>query len=165
MNTIEIRVSETTNAPDATDERGCIELQLLVDGIKTTAFDGVSIEPCALAAVATQSGEFYIATCGCGIADCAGIYRGVRVSQSNGIISWEVPVPYLPEKGSDRSQSGIVKYEFSADSYRAEIANMVDTLRSLQVREAKGDRFELHGHPGTLVEQILGWIAEGIVPF
>lgn len=165
MNTIEIHVSETPNAPDATDERGCIELQLRVNGIEITDFDGEGIEPCALAAAATQTGEFYIATCGCGEPQCAGIYRGVRVNQSAGIISWEIPVPYVTNKGSNRSQSGVMKYEFSTDNYQAEIAKMVDTLRSLQAREAQGERFSLHGYPGTLVEQIVGWIDAGIVPF
>lgn len=164
MNTIEIHVSEI-DEPDKPYERYRIGLQVLIDGIETTKFDGAGIEPCALAAAATQAGEFYIATCGCGMPDCAGIYRGVRVSHSNGIINWEIPVPYLPENGNGRSTSGVVTYVFSSDNYRAEIAKMVDALRLLQAREPSGDRFWLHGHPGTLVEQILGWIDEGVVPF
>lgn len=165
MNVIEIRVLEMAHDSTAIDERYRVVIQVLIDGTETTVFDGVGIEPCALAAAATQTGEFYIATCGCGVPDCAGIYHGVRTEQTNGIISWEVPVPYLPERGSEGSPSGVVEYEFSAENYQAEIAKMVDALRLLDTRERGGDRFWLHAHPGTLVEQVLGWIAAGTVPF
>lgn len=39
------------------------------------------------------NGEFFIVTCGCGDAGCAGIDDGIRVSHFDGRIVWEVPTP------------------------------------------------------------------------
>lgn len=38
-------------------------------------------------------GEFHIVTCGCGVADCASIYDGIRVNHLADRIIWEVPDP------------------------------------------------------------------------
>jgi len=39
------------------------------------------------------SGEFFIVTCGCGEAGCAGIYDGIRVTHFDDRIMWEAPDP------------------------------------------------------------------------
>jgi hypothetical protein len=39
------------------------------------------------------SGKFFIATCGCGVPACAGIYDGIRVTHFDDRIVWEIPEP------------------------------------------------------------------------
>ena len=69
------------------------------------------------------SGEFYIVTCGCGDAGCAGILDGVRVSHFPDRICWEVPEPIsaskLTEDESEQQhhKSTFRKYTFEPISY------------------------------------------------
>ena len=51
------------------------------------------IDLCELAKSCQLPGEFYIVTCGCGDAGCAGIEDGIWVSHLSDSITWEVPEP------------------------------------------------------------------------
>lgn len=69
------------------------------------------------------SGEFYIVTCGCGNAECAGIENGIRVSHFPDRIRWEVPVPMsvrgLTEEDSEQQRIKPIfrRYTFEPASY------------------------------------------------
>lgn len=52
-----------------------------------------SIDMRLLAKSCQLSGEFFIVTCGCGVAGCANIEDGIRVSHFPDRIFWEVPDP------------------------------------------------------------------------
>lgn len=72
-------------------------------------------------------GEFYIVTCGCGEAGCAGIEDGIRVSHFPNRISWEVPEPIsvsdLTEEECEqhRIKHSIRRYTFDPASYLAAV--------------------------------------------
>ncbi len=72
-------------------------------------------------------GEFFIATCECGDAGCAGIDDGIRVTHFDDSIVWEVPTPLSyrdmrkEEKGAAMAKPEYRKFSFQPDAYLAAV--------------------------------------------
>lgn len=75
------------------------------------------------------SGEFYIFTCGCGNAGCAGIEDGIRVNHLMESITWEVPDPIVAklltdeDAGQQTIATKFLKYSFEPGAYLAAVEN------------------------------------------
>jgi hypothetical protein len=73
------------------------------------------------------SGEFYIVTCGCGSAGCAGIDAGIRVNHFVNSITWDVPDPIITrqlteeESKQQPSVGSVRRYTFEPSAYLAAV--------------------------------------------
>ena len=67
----------------------------------------------ALVASANQPGGYYLGTCGCGAAGCAGVLHPILVRHESELITWSVPIPYVGGDGSD-----VMTVRFSAAQYK-----------------------------------------------
>jgi hypothetical protein len=84
------------------------------------------------------SGAHSIVTCGCGNAGCAGIEDGIRVTQLDDRIVWEVPTPLsyydLPDEERDDAYRGkrtYRKFAFRPDAYLATVQGGLRKARAL----------------------------------
>lgn len=81
-------------------------------------------------------GEFFIVTCGCGVAQCASIEDGIQVTHYPNQIAWEVPLPMsykdlTAEEADWHSEHRTYRrFNFEPDAYLAAIQH--------GLREAKG---------------------------
>jgi len=73
-------------------------------------------------------GEYFILTCGCGEAGCAGVFEGIAVSHQNGEVVWVVPDPI---KSTTSAKSDYVEYRFDRCSYIDAIRKGVDKGKNL----------------------------------
>lgn len=88
-----------------------------------------------LAKSCQMSGEFFIVTCGCGEAGCAGIDDGVRVTHFDDRLVWEVPVPLsyrgMTDAEAERHGNNRVYQRFNFDP------NLYLATMQAGLREAK----------------------------
>jgi hypothetical protein len=89
MNTLLV---QTRIERDPADPRPYFLSDLLVDGesIVNLKHDGLGIDLVALARSVKQGGEFFIITCSCGDAGCAGIDEGIEVIHDSDEVRWVV---------------------------------------------------------------------------
>lgn len=69
---------------------------------------------------ATEPGEYFIFTCGCGEPGCTGIFQSVLIEHEKGKIYWQIPEP-PPESW----------YSFDAGQYRAAIEKGLDSILAI----------------------------------
>jgi hypothetical protein len=74
----------------------------------------LAVDMAALAATLNGAGEYFVVTCECGDAGCAGIQRGVQVTESASEVSWVI-------QDWGRRERPEVEYRFDATQYRTEI--------------------------------------------
>lgn len=165
MNQLEVRIQEVESRGPDGSLRPQVKIELLIDGQVPVELAEVCIEPCALLASSLREGEFFIGTCGCGEPGCAGVWHGIEVQHGHSVIRWGVPIPYTRAKKDSSPAKPVSVYEFSTYNYQAEAAKIKSFLVGLLPREKIGDRFNVEGHPGTLVSDILKWIDEGFSGF
>lgn len=91
------------------------------------------------------SGEFEIVTCECGIAGCAGIYKGITVTHETDKVSWKVPSPLSIhevikyEGRTDESLHESLKYDtyvFEPNSYIKNIEIALEDAKKIAVENA-----------------------------
>jgi hypothetical protein len=73
-----------------------------------------AIDLVALAKTVDQDGDFFIITCTCGDAGCAGITEGIHVVREQGTLQW-----FFPKSREDVEE--VRTYTFDAESYIAAI--------------------------------------------
>lgn len=105
------------------------------------------------------SGEFFIFTCGCGHAGCAGIEEGIKVNHLVDGIVWEVPdpivVPQLIDGISNHQtiQSKFRRYTFDPSAYLAAIENGLREAKRLLFGKKQPVEFSPYGfNPEDLIE-------------
>ena len=75
MNRLSVTMVETAPAASGSYLHPEITFSLLIDGLPHPGFAGLSIDPGAFIA-SSEDDEFFVATCGCGVPDCAGVFEG-----------------------------------------------------------------------------------------
>lgn len=162
MNTIEITVTATPTTGADGQARTEIELLLTIDGKPCPEFDDLPIEPAALIASGHKVGEFFIATCGCGESQCAGVTNGVEVGHCGLGLVWRVPIPYVKKQSNQSAAADFKEYHFHGYDYRTKINALRGELKKFAEREAQGERFEITSHPGTRMSDLLELIDKGL---
>ena len=119
MNTIAVR---TRIERDPEDGRDRIVPKILVDGQPLVDFDGrgLGADVGQLQQSVSEDGEFFIVTCGCGVAECAGIRQGITVRRDAKNVHWTVR-----GLGATRTLS------FDRQAYAAAVEGGVKQLRRL----------------------------------
>jgi len=110
-----------------------MSLKLSIDG--TEPYQG-AICPGALLRSTVESGEHEIFTCGCGVAGCAGIERGVIVARNDGLVLWKA-----------FHARGRRIFLFHDDQYRAEI---LEKCRRLIEFAKGGENRDISPYHGSL---------------
>ena len=97
-----------------------IVTEVLVDNSPITDFKkaGLTTNMVVLEKSINQNGDFFIVTCWCGIAECAGIRYGIKVSHSTSNIHWVV-------RGFGDPQT----YYFDQTQYKKAIKNGIRQLQ------------------------------------
>jgi hypothetical protein len=107
---------------DSDESPGYLITQAILINDKSLATDN-PIDLIPLAKSCQLSGEFFIVTCGCGDAGCAGIDEGIRVAHFDDRIVWEVPDPIsyrgLSDEAVKRASEDRLykKYSFEPEAY------------------------------------------------
>jgi hypothetical protein len=96
-----------------------VGVDVLVDGEVLADTDKYAFSLHALRDSVTTEGEHYIVTCGCGIPECAGLSRGVRITRGDDSVEWVVLEP-----GPER------RFRFDRDSYDAAVRVGIDAARA-----------------------------------
>lgn len=94
-------------------------------------------------------GYFEIFTCGCGFAQCAGIWEDILVDQDEDTILWTVPQPLKPLKDDQTEHKHFV---FNREEYRQAIQKGLDEARKIANDHAGKI---LIGPSGFTVEKLL----------
>lgn len=66
-----------------------------LDGELMTDFTLFAIDLDALVASKSESGELFVFTCWCSVPGCAGIGRGIRVTQAANVVTWHAGSPAI----------------------------------------------------------------------
>lgn len=142
-----------------TEREACTAVQIAGRWVE---LDGLGWDLMALNASAREPGGYYLGNCGCGVPDCAGVWAPVQVRHEGERITWTLHLPYsggVDARTGDAQPPGLVTLAFDADEYRAQAAELVQTLRAAAADG--GPLVRLNCHPGELPEQVLQWIDEG----
>src|SRR5690606_5124795 len=86
---------------------------ILVDGLPIST--GFYIDYFDLTSSAREGGDYFILTCGCGDAGCAGLFEPIKVAHTADTISWHITEPE-PKRG----------YTFRRVEYVAEIRRALE---------------------------------------
>lgn len=103
------------------------------------------------------SGEFFIVTCGCGDAGCAGIDDGIRVTHFDDRIIWEVPDPISYSGLSDEAAKRVTenrvykKYSFAPKAYLLAVQEGLRIAKGLLF----GDKQPIECSPDGLTPELL----------
>lgn len=91
------------------------------------------------------AGELDLFTCGCGIAGCAGIFEGIRVSHSESSIVWQCPDPLADVEDSE-SEYPIAwrHFSFDADRYAEAVEECIGRLVFLAITPPAATNFPVH---------------------
>ena len=87
MNTLSVRARIEQ---DPEDNKPYLRFKITIDGEPLVDLEryGLAIDYIELASTINEDGEFYIVTCTCRVAMCAGIKEGIRVFRDNKNIHW-----------------------------------------------------------------------------
>jgi hypothetical protein len=89
MNQLTLRLK-----PYGTDEpTAYLVVEVSVDGTVLADFDYYATDLAAIIQSSKQAGEYFILTCWCGNAGCAGLRHGIRVHHEHGNIFWQLVEP------------------------------------------------------------------------
>lgn len=93
-----------------------------------------------------MDGDFAIYTCGCGIAGCAGIERGIVVTHAPDTIAWACPDPMsYRDQSIDASGSGVRYFQFAADQYVDAVDTGLKAIKSLAITSPSEVEFSVYG--------------------
>lgn len=73
----------------AADEPDSLVAELHVDGRRLAAFDHGPVDLVELGKSLDQDGEYFIWTCECGVPECGGRHKGVRVRHLEDRVQWK----------------------------------------------------------------------------
>jgi hypothetical protein len=89
MNQLTLRLK-----PHGQDEQEeYLVVEVVVDGTALTDFDYYATDLPELIRSSERAGDYFILTCWCGQAECAGIRQGIHIRQEHGNIFWQVVEP------------------------------------------------------------------------
>jgi len=102
------------------------------------------------------SGNYYIFTCGCGSAGCAGIEDGVEVEHHNNIIEWRCRLPQSMD-GFDSYEAWLAGSElhhavFEQDQIKAEVYRALDEMRNTHNKDTE---YSPYGFERSAIIQLL----------
>jgi hypothetical protein len=129
MNTFKLKFSVEPFALKSTDDsENCgtqwADQEIWIDGVCVEASHIVDLNE--LINSLSQSGEFFIFTCECGIAGCAGIEEGVQVSHESELIHWNLLNPVssydIKPRNEWRNRATKISYVFERKQMLANIA-------------------------------------------
>ena len=113
-----------------------LDTEIRVDNRALYDFTGLwlGVDLCELGRSSRWDGEYFIITCSCGIAGCAGIHRGVDVYRDDGRIYWVIYEP-----GPERT------FVFDEQAYRRAVETALLDFRDLCARHPMSalDRYRL----------------------
>ena len=89
MNRLELKLKAHSHS----DGIDYLVLEIKVDGQLLADFECYASDLAALMRSIESNGEFFILTCWCGIPECVGIKRGVKVRHENKVTYWQVQQP------------------------------------------------------------------------
>lgn len=161
MNTLSITLIETAPATSGGHHHPEISFDLRIDEEPHPGFAGLSIDPGAFVE-SHDDGEFFVATCGCGVPDCAGVFDGVTVIHDATHVHWKIPEPYALADGALQPEPmTYAEFSFNADEYHQQLAGVVAALQGLVQREEAGEQFSIEANAGVSASSILKWVLGG----
>lgn len=158
MNILELQIHQNS------DQQGwlALELDLLVDGYPLEQFGGhaYGVDLSEYEKSLHADGEFFIISCSCGFARCAGILQGVQVRHEGSLVYWHIPEPE-PERW----------FVFSVQNYEAAYQAVVARGNALIDQFIPSEEVQLeivawpservfHPIPHLNSEPNLGWITD-----
>jgi hypothetical protein len=90
MNKLELQLAAHSVANDG---KLYLVVDINVDGVAIVNFDSYATNLNEFERSITESGNFYIVTCWCGDALCAGIEKPVHVHHEHEFVRWQMPSP------------------------------------------------------------------------
>ena len=87
-----------------------IEVGILID--EAPSGSDFAVNAFELAKSCQTSGEMEIFTCGCGVAGCAGIYDGIRVTHTETCVEWLCPNPLADPDTDEEYPAAWIKFSF-----------------------------------------------------
>lgn len=135
MNTIHLRLKAQPEI-----DSDYLTVKVSIDGVPV--FDEYPVDVVELVRSANQDGEFLILTCGCGVAECAAIKRGIEVHHAHNNVFWHVLAP-RPERrfvfarmAYDQAIQRLLKQGQKTLAYRRDVG-----LRPFKVAPRRNARF------------------------
>lgn len=132
----ELRIELSGPFEEEGDTAYVITQSIYINGENLAPNNPIDLE--RLAKSCQLSGAHSIVTCGCGSAGCAGIEDGIRITQLDDRIVWEVPMPLsyydLPDEERDDAYRGkrtYRKFAFRPDAYLAAVQDGLRKARAL----------------------------------
>jgi hypothetical protein len=155
---IELKVTlrEPSEGRDFSQSYHLITQAVLINGENIAPENPIDLRD--LAKSCQLSGEFFIVTCQCGNADCAGIDDGIRVEHRPDRITWEIPDPLSfrnltdEEKKKHYSNRTYRRFSFDPAAYLAAVQEGLREARRLLFGELQPvECSPASFHPGHLL--------------
>jgi len=113
------------------DKKKIVSQKIKVDGDEINSIHAVDLG--YLVKSLYQEGEFYIFTCGCGDAGCAGIDEGVNISFDNNLINWRLrnPISFSGFESCEtwKKSSKFIEYSFEKELM---IKNIICSIKNIK---------------------------------
>ena len=168
----------TTATPSKFDEAGCstFELRFIAKSVvegkvrkarpqvlinEVQVDEALPIDLWALINSVVRSGYFYIYTCSCGFAGCAGVEEGIRVGHRFGKILWEYRLPQSTAGFGDAEVScyedWLKKAAFHRHIFRREqvIEAVFQALSDAEATHADDAQYGPYGFERSDISQLL----------
>jgi hypothetical protein len=130
MNQLTLRL-KTHGQDEPTDY---LVVEVSIDGNVLTNFDTYATDLPELIQSSEHAGNYFILTCWCGYAECAGIRQGIQIRHDHGNIFWQVVEP-APKQ----------RFVFARTAYKQAIQDCIKQgKRSITYRRSSNDKpFEI----------------------
>jgi hypothetical protein len=136
MDKIKIR-AVIVNEPDTLEPRLCVELKVNELKLGDYLTHNLSIDLNELRKTLQHGGEFFIITCACGNAECAGIRQGIKVIRDDKKVSWVVR-----DRGRDKEDAK--QYIFDSESYTDAVKKATAQFLKLHKQSPNADIVPAH---------------------
>ena len=131
MDTLQLTVTFAALLPS---EPAQLAIEASINGELVTPWTNLPVDVLALLKSAEQAGEYFIWTCTCGVPECGGVYRGVRVTHGPDVVEWHV---------SGRPFRQAARFAFERAAYRAAVAGVWrEFVQTYKAYKAAGIAFE-----------------------
>lgn len=119
-----------------------LKVNLTIDGNCPLQTDDDDFDIVELIKSAKKDGTYFIWTCSCGTAACAGYYKGISVEEHDGYTFWN---------DSDLNK----KYEFKTDELKAEVEALYEeVLKWNEIAQSRNEELDI----------LPGWTMKYLVP-
>lgn len=121
-----------------------LDTDVIIDGQPFGA--DFSVDIFAFAKSCQSAGEMDLFTCGCGVAACAGIFEGIRVSHAKSAIEWQCPSPLAGDLESDAEYPVAWQhFSFDPEQYASAVEECIGRLITLAMMPPVTTEFPVHG--------------------